>query len=358
MAANATAFAQQPPVIVLDTRSAGSPAHKTALSALERVAAARGTVVIDLFAAQPAEPEAPGLLGRAIEAYHAFDYDRAIELLDRAIADAESTGARGLTPEQLADLHLFRALSRTQKSDTAAAWAELVRAAALDPTRILDSMQFPPRVVEAFGRAVTAVRDDGTVTLEFTVPQGCQVWLDARGVTPGEPIALARGEHYVRVSCPDREPYGASKLVAGDTVLEPSLASRPTPSLSRAANEAKQRGAATVLWAHESAGSEPVTFTLELADAQSQKSLGTVIVRVKEKRLADAADRLVARTVDPPPELSIVEPIPPTDEPWYRKSWILGIAGGAAVATAILLPFVLDSGEPTGFNLDLGGDAR
>lgn len=351
------AFAQEPPVIVLDAFEIGSATHRAASDGLTRVAATRGTVVIDLSFSRERKPKAPGLLERATEAYHAFDYDRAIELLGEAIADAEASGGAGLTPAQLSDLHLFRALSHTQKSDSAAAWSDLVRAAALDPSRALDSMQFPPRVVEAFGRAVDSVRADGMIAVKISVPQGCSAWIDGRVAKLREPVSMARGDHYIRVACRDHEPYGARKLLSADADLLPSLRARPTPSLERAASEAKSRGAATVLWVRESASDTGVTLSMQLADVDTSKIRGSVIVRPDDDRLAAAADELIAKVVDRPPEIKIVEPIRPSQKPWFKRPWVWGVVGGAVVATAIFLPFVLDSTGADSFDIGLGGQA-
>ena len=48
----------------------------------------------------------------------------------------------------------------------------------------------------------------------------------------------------------------------------------------------------------------------------------------------------------------VVETIAPV--PWYRKPWLWGVAG-AVVASAILIPFVIDSESSGGFDVRPGG---
>ena len=151
------ASAGSPPIIVFVGPSDGPPEVAEARQALDGLARRRGTVLIDLTPKPPAKPRARSHLRRGVDAYLAFKYDDALRAFDLGLAEAAATGADGLDPSQLSDLLLYRALTEAQRGDSTKAWDDFVRSAAVDPTRRLDPVRFPPRASETFTRAVGAV---------------------------------------------------------------------------------------------------------------------------------------------------------------------------------------------------------
>ena len=96
------------------------------------------------LAARPPTASAPLQLRRAVEAYQDFRYAEALASADAGLAEATATGALGLSGSDLSDLLLYRALAVGERGDAARAWDDFVRAAALDPSRRLDPVRFPP----------------------------------------------------------------------------------------------------------------------------------------------------------------------------------------------------------------------
>lgn len=335
-----------PPLIVFHADPVDAPAEK-ARAALGRAAERLGAALIDLSPAPDPAPEAPLHLRRAIEAYHDFRYAEALTSADAGVAEATRTGADGLSATDLSDLLIYRALAYTEQGDAARAWDDFVRAAALDPSRKLDPVRFSPRVVESFGRAARSVLATPPATLAVTVPDGCRVMVDGRDSSGQRALTVMRGEHYLRAVCPRHERYGAVVLVAAERQeVAPVLRARPVVDAAAARAMARDRGIARVVWA--TVGGGLLTLELHAGTSRSQVAIGLAGDRAASA-IASALQRLVATPAAP---LVVEKPPPPT--PWYKKPWLWGVAG-AVVASAILLPFVVDSESPAGYDVRPGG---
>lgn len=353
-----TASAAEPAPIIVFYAPADSPADVAeARTALNRVALQRGTALVDLSPAADVPPSATRDLSRGIEAYHNFQYEDSLGHLDTGLAEAAQTGADGLDVSELSDLLLYRALAYTQTGDTASAWDEFVKAAVIDPTRQLDPVRFPPRVVETYLRAVDSVTAGawGTVTIE--VPDACEVRFDGRNIDPKGPLSTAWGEHYLRVSCTGYPAYGA--VIAVDRVemtVTPPLEKPLRPTLLDARTLATERGATALIWAvvTVSAGAPP-TLRMAFVDAASGSERGSVTTNVGgsaggRKEIGAAAEKLIDDIITP--TIQIVET--PAGRSWYEHPLFWG-AVGVAVTAAILLPFAIDDSAATGFEVRPGG---
>ncbi len=337
-----------PPLVVFHADPVDAVAVRTR-AALAQAADRLGAPLVDLSPLPEPAPSAPLLLRRAIEAYHDFRYPDALSSADAAVAEAARTGADGLGATDLSDLLIYRALSYTEQGDAARAWDDFVRAAALDPSRKLDPVRFSPRVVETFGRAVKSVLAVAPATLGVTAPDRCQVKIDGRDTSGQRAVSVMRGEHYLRVACPGHERYGAVVLVAGERhQVTPVLRARQARTAGTARGLARERGIRRVVWAKLGRG----LLTLELYAGAAARPRATTAVGVAGDRAAGSISAALERLIAPPPAPVVVETIAPT--PWYQKPWLWGIAG-AVVASAILIPFVVDSDSPGGFDVRPGG---
>ena len=149
-----------PLVVVATPRNPSELAREASeltLRALHRFARERTTVVIDLTPEGDPPPRARDHLRRGIDDYQAFKFESALAQLEAGLTEATRTGALGLSPDELSELLIYRALVRTELGDAAQAWEDFVRAVVLDPTRRLDAARFPPRATEPFARAVDQV---------------------------------------------------------------------------------------------------------------------------------------------------------------------------------------------------------
>jgi hypothetical protein len=70
-----------------------------------------------------------------------------------------------------------------------------------------------------------------------------------------------------------------------------------------------------------------------------------------DAELAAAAEAAIGRVVDPETRIVTVPGAAPAPA-WYERPWVWGVAG-AVVATAVLLPFVLDAGPADTFDVEV-----
>jgi len=317
-------------------------------AAVEGVARRNGTAFLDLSPVDPPPPKAGQYLNRAIDAYHDLKYDTALAQIDLALAEVDGSGGAGLTTSELSDLFLYRALVVTEQGDSPRAWDDLVRAAALDPTRKLDPVRFSPRSAEAFQRAVDAVNKAERAVLSVEAPAGCKVFVDGRALDPAQ-AQVPIGEHFVRVTCEGSVPYGARVVVSEpQQTVVPVLAPPKTVDINDAAKLVERRGGTAFIVAlvDRSPGADG-TLAIRLYDVATVSAKGSVIVGL-DGDISAAVQRLIDQVVRP----TVIIREVPQKIPWYKKPWVWGVAG-AAVTGAILLPFVLESNPATDFGVDL-----
>ncbi len=361
------------PLMVFHSPAGQSRAADNARSALAMLAQRKGTAFLDLSPKALPAPVAAAELGRGIEAYRGFEYDAALLAFSRGLEEATRTGAAGLSASELSDLYIYRGLTFSQRGDTARAWDDFTAAATLDPTRKLDPVRYPPRVIETFNRATQAVLNGPFGTLVIVADSGCQVSIDGRSAGAGESRALPFGHHYVRVECAGYAPYGGRILAQqAEQRFEPGLQKIAAPSDERARQLGRERSTAAVLfarvvvadnlpptlvlrWLDVATGEERqrASIALQPSTAASSAARATEMLFAKERAVRAAA----ARAASPPrtvPSDTVFQQAP-SSAPWYRKPWVWGIAG-ALLATALITPFVLDSSSDTGFEVRPGGD--
>jgi hypothetical protein len=355
--------APRPPELVLVYAPQGSPPEVgAALVKVADVARQRGVAVLDLSAAALPALTAKALLRRGIDSYDAFRYDDAYAALEAALIEAARTGAADLGPTELSDLLLYRALVHHQRGDATKAWDDMVRAATVNPTRMLDALRYPPRVVDAFGRATLAVRQAERGQFVFAAPQGARLFVDGRDVTGELPelVPLPHGEHYVRIELLGTPGYGALRILAeAHHPIAADLAPMPPPTDEDARSLSRQRQARTVLLvtAHISQGAAP-TLALRLLDANASAVLDQAGIALASPGGATAIEitGLATRLMSPAPPVPL--PIPlvtaPT-RPVYLRPWFWGAAGVAATLAVVLPLFLVDT-DSSGVHLEPRGE--
>jgi hypothetical protein len=325
-----------------------------ARAALEGLAERLGTVLVDLSPSSEPPPRTTRHLARAIDAYLAFDYRGTLEHVAAGVTEVRRTGGHGLSSAEISDLFLYRGFALAELGDEAGAWEALVRAATLDPTRVLDPARFPPSAVSAFGRAKDAVVAGARAELVVSVDERCTVAVDGRQVRPRRPVELPAGEHLVRVECPGLAPYAELVTVAPPrTELVPEIPMPAPPTPARAAELAGARGVHRALLALVTAGDGAAsTLTLVLVDAQGRPR-GQVVSRLdRDADVAALAERLLG-----PADAIVVDPGDARTAGAKRRPWVWAIAGAAAAAAATTLVghAIFDRGSQSGFRIRIGG---
>lgn len=298
-------------------------------------AEAKGAAFVDRSPAAP-QPADATRIAAAVTAYEQLRFDEALALLDQAAAELDRTGAAGLDVARLAELFLYRGLARIQLGDPARAWDDLLIAARIDPSRVLDPARFPPRAIEQLQRARAEVSAAPRGVLRVSAPAGCVISID--GAISGDGRAeLPHGAHWIDAACPEHQPWGR-RVVLDRTAVEVVVAATPItpPTEDEALIQARALGAATVV---------EVTILAGAARVRHRNADGRELARELVTADGDAIAAALERMLSPP---VIVR------EPWYRKRWVWAV-GGALAASAILIPIaVRDTGpgdrviRPTG----------
>jgi hypothetical protein len=288
------------------------------IAPVEAAAHARGAAVIDRSPHPTATARTAEKLRAAIADYNALDIQKAKDALDAVRSEIDANGAAGLSPALLSDLFVYRGLARATLGDESGSFDDLVTAAGVDPTRALDPITFTPSQIAAFERAKEAVAQRKAVRLTVQPPPGCAVTVDAAPATGA--IERAIGHHWVRVTCPDREPFGEQvDLTGGDETLPvtPPPYLPPTDSDLLVQARAASARAVIVVEVHGAIG----TARLVGLDGR-ERDRRTVTLGSDLGPLADAVGDLLA---------------PPPERHWYQSRWAW-VAGGAAAAALILVP--------------------
>jgi hypothetical protein len=281
-------------------------------------AAARdaGAVAIDRSPTAKGHDSAAPLLKAGIDAYDALKLDEAWASLDAARERADRTGAAGLTPAQLSDLFIYRALVRTQRGDPTLAWDELVTALVVDPARTLDPARFPPRVISEHERARTSIAERPKAALTIDA-QGCAVQIDGAPATDTPRIV---GSHWVRAVCPGKDDWGARIDFTASGARLPAQ-NKPLAPLDVDAELVQARVA----------GQRAVIVAEVRNDVATARLIG-IDGRERDRRT-------VGLTTDLAPLGAAVRELlrPPSPTPWYQTKWAYA-GGAAAIAAAIAIP--------------------
>jgi PEGA domain-containing protein len=183
----------------------------------------RGARLVDAPAPKPAAP--PSLvpaLEAAKEEYARFKFADALAHLDAVQRLADAHGGGDLDARQLSEIFLYRGLCRLETGADDAAWEDLVRAARLDPARVMDPARFPPRAVAAYQRAANEAARLERLPLTIEAPPGAAVRVD--GAEVGGTLTLTAGQHFVHVAADGYEPWSG-------LVTVPAAQGRFTPPL-------------------------------------------------------------------------------------------------------------------------------
>jgi hypothetical protein len=269
--------------------------------------------------------------------YVAFHFADVLAKLDELARLAEATGGGDLDSSQLSDMYLYRALSRLELGPPESAWDDLVRAARLDPARVLDPARFPPRAIAAWRRAAAEVAQVRRAEVEVVAPAGATVRIDGR-VILGDANVLY-GAHFVAVDAEGYEPWAAVVSVTGARErLKPPLRVSLPPDADRLV-------ALTRAYAPQR-----IVSGAPVRSGDGWRFVG------RELRLTDGTTLTEAAPLGGAPvaavvngvlgRLNPVEPPAPPKRPRLGRWWMWA-AGGVAAALAVAIPVGVVYGIPS-----------
>jgi hypothetical protein len=323
------------------------PPGASARAAFAEAVRPLGARLVDARAPKP--PALPSLvpsLEAARAAYARFAFADAIAKLDELERQASARGGGDLDARQLSEIYLYRWLCRSELGNADSAWDDLVRAARLDPARIVDPALLPPRAVTAYKRAVGEVAQLPRTMWELQVPADTTVRVD--GVTVAGTLSLAPGSHFVAVAAEGYEPWAGLVGVAGarDRFVPPLRPYRlPDGDRLLALASGAPGGAAEKRAAHRllvgaversGAGWQFVARDIKLPDG---RFVSESVTLSHEAPVSTTVEALVRRLVATP----VASPVP-----LHRRWWVWTAVGGAAAAVVVGLTvgIVLGTSSP------------
>jgi hypothetical protein len=325
--ATARAASVDPGIVAVYWEPPGQPAAGTAArAAFAEAVRPLGARFVDATAPAPAPSKLAARLEAAQAAYAQFAFADAVAQLDELAHAAEASGGGELGSRQLSEIFLYRGLARMEAGAAEAAWDDLVRAARLDPARIVDPARFPPRAVTAYKRAAAEAAALPRAELELAVPAGAQVRVD--GAPASGRVALPLGAHFVSAMADGCEPWAGMVAVASvKQTFAPPLPARKAPDgdtlLAQLNGERGQRFEVRrlIVGALERA---PVGWRFVVRDtALPDGKLVSESVALGEAPVTMAVQGVVRR----------LAPLPPP-EPAGRPRWQFWAVAGAAVVLA------------------------
>ncbi len=312
-----------------------------ARAAFAETAARRGATLVDAVEPAPHEPSLVAALDAALADYAAFRFADALFKLDALARLADARGGGELDQRQLSEIYLYRGLSRLEVGPAEAAWDDLVRAARLDPTRVIDPARFAPRVVAAYRRAAAEASQLPRAALEVVVPADAVVRVDGHPLAGDTSVTL--GPHFVRVTAAGYEPWAGVVTVAGTAErLQPALHRYEPPDADRLLALVRDRAPARVLAGAVVRAEPGWRFAArELTPADGKVVSGSALI--DGSPVAVTVERVVARLLpaEPAPAAAGIAP-----KPLYRRWWVWAVAGGVAATLAVVVPVSVVYGSP------------
>lgn len=285
------------------------------------------------------------LLERARVSYDSLRFADVITAIDEIEGQLAKFGGPPLTPEQIADAFLYRALSREQLGDADGAWRDLVLSARIAPDRVLDPAQHAPRARAAYQRAVEAVQPQQTV-VTLSVPDGCSFYWNGRLMERA--IRAAPGGHFARLDCGPGATRGwRVDLAAGQQVLV--VDAIDVPDVEEAVRSLAARTVHGLAWIDmAAAGERQVRIHARRLSPNGRTVNEVTFVRGGPSRIA-AELRVVLRAWHATEQA----PSRPDRLPKRRSAWVWGVVGAVA-ATAIIVPLTR-GGERTSSDVRAAG---
>jgi len=310
-----------------------------------------------------------------------LDFAAARPALETLVQEVIGAGAGDLEMPALADLYLTRAWARSgatfrgdlplEPEARSEAYQDLLRAATLEPGRVLNEQQYPPALVADWKKAAAeaAQRPAGTLTVKGSA--SAIAYLDGGSGRPC-PAAFENtrfGEHVVRVEELTHAPWGTSVALTSPTA-ELDVPIRPVLTLTdaEAGAFARQMAKSFALVADPEVRHTQIVLGLRLVDRQGKRvdastialdrsaangALDAALVQLDNEARALAGAPPAPSGVAPlsaPPSIEtpaqkppvLVSPAPkPTfsEDPviWARDHWPVLVAVGAFVTVGLVL---------------------
>jgi len=173
------------------------PLHGAALAS--RIAQVREVLPERVFLSPVREAVAKGK-----QLYQRANPEEAVAVLEAVLPLLEAHRDFLRSPQLAVELYLHLGLAQLNLGQQSEAELSFEQVARIDPNRVLDDMNYSPKLVEAYQQVRNRVVDDRSASIVVALPgtdSGARVYVDARlvGTTPITASRLIAGEHLVVV---------------------------------------------------------------------------------------------------------------------------------------------------------------
>ena len=136
--------------------------------------------------------------------YQRANPEEAVSVLQQAVPLLEARKEFLRSPQLAVELYLHLGLAQLNLGRRSQAERSFETVALIDPSRVLDELNYSPKVIEAFERVRSRVAEDRSASLVVALGEqdpGARVYVDARlaGTTPLTATRLTAGKHLVVV---------------------------------------------------------------------------------------------------------------------------------------------------------------
>jgi len=282
-------------------------------------------------------------LARAEELYVNMRMDDARQQLMAAQTLIRRSGARDLTPHQLARVHLYLAAIAHAQGDSGALTRFSRAAATHDPDIHPDPMVFSPPVRSALDVAKSSIKRVSLVL--DSKPSGARAYWDGAivGTTPVSLTEIPEGKHVVRLEHPLTVTWVGEIDAGQQGTVEVLLSPLPPTRLAQAVARDPRLSAKALpqLRTRSVVVVEPQAAGLLLSTLSTTGSLHREVARgpavVIARRIVELSNAQLQR---PRAETATTQP---STQPsvWRRYWWAWTLAGAAALAAGVAVPLAL-----------------
>ena len=209
-----------------------TPTSVAARAAFRDAAASIGARFVDATPAEATVASLAPALEAGKAAYEKFAFRDAIAAFDNLQRAADAAGGGDLDGRQLSEIFLYRGLAKLETTSADAAWDDLVNAARLEPTRVLDPARFQPRAVATYKRAAAEAAQLPRAELALDVPTDAVVHID--GALAELAAGITLGHHFITVVADGYERWAAAVSISSTPArLKPPLHPYRLPPLDK-----------------------------------------------------------------------------------------------------------------------------
>jgi hypothetical protein len=278
---------------------------------------------------------ADALLAKAEAAFADSDMESARALYDKALLALEQSASMS---RPMPELFFSRARFFYVQNELNAAKRELTTAARLSPTLTPDPIQYSPKIIKLHKEVLQDLKKKSLVKVSIEAPEGATVWVDGASY---QGAGLSLGGHYLRVEQEGFLPFVQVLSITAEQSVQVSLSEDVYSKDQALRKQAAQDPAGMMSWAKERGAPEVLVLSLVGSQWRLTRVNESGIIAESKTSTGKLEDTIVS-LIEPAGPLTISDPLPPTEDPLWKRPvfWVpmgVGMLGGAVLLSIDLL---------------------